>query len=101
MEITFPCGEQFYPGFAKKRHGWTKILQIFSYFFFLLTMTFFPLNVMVDENKKDYILFLIFTTMTFCFEIVIFIEKTSWLKTKISCPHAFSYSEQSYPDFFM
>ena len=43
MEITFPCGEQFYPSFAKKRHGWTKNWQIFSYFSFLLTMTFFPL----------------------------------------------------------
>ena len=49
MKIAFPCGELLYPNFAEKRHGCTKKWKIFSYFFFLLTMTFYFLNVMVDE----------------------------------------------------
>ena len=53
--------------FGQKRHGWAKICQIVTYFSFLPTMTFFFLNVMVDENLSDFQLIWTFTTMTFFF----------------------------------
>ena len=59
--------------FGQKRHGWAKICQIVTYFSFLPTMTFFFLNVMVDENLLNFQLIWFFTTMTFFWENVIFI----------------------------
>ena len=51
--------------FGQKRHGWAEICRIVTYFSFLPTMTFFFLNVMVDENLLDLQLIWFFTTMTF------------------------------------
>ena len=65
--------------FGQKRHGWGKISQIITYFSFLPTMTFFFLNVMVDENLSDFQLISFFSTMTFFFENVIFFSKMSGL----------------------
>ena len=66
--------------FGQKRHGWAEICQIVTYFLFLPTMTFFFLNVMVDENISDFQLIWFFTTMTFFLRNVIFFSKTSWLE---------------------
>ena len=66
--------------YGQKRHGWEKICQIVSYFSFLPTMTFFFLNVMVDESLSDFQLLWFSTTMTFFLENVIFFSKTSWFE---------------------
>ena len=66
--------------FGQKRHGWAEICQIPTYFLFLPTMTFFFLNVMVDENISNFQLIWFFTTMTFFLGNVIFFSKTSWLE---------------------
>ena len=66
--------------FGQKRHGWAEICRIVTYFSFLPTMTFFFLNVMVDENISDFQLIWFFTTMTFFLRNVIFFSKTSWLE---------------------
>ena len=61
--------------FGQKRHGWAEICQILTYFLFLPTMTFFFLNVMVDENISDFQLIWFFTTMTFFWEMSFFFQK--------------------------
>ena len=54
--------------FGQKCHGWAEICRNVTYFSFLPTMTFFFLNVMVDENWSYFQLIWFFTTMTFFFE---------------------------------
>ena len=92
--------EIFFSKFVKKRHGWTKICQIVTYFSFLPTMTFFFLNVMVDEHLSDFQLISFFTTMTFflgkchfffknvmvrkMFRNIKFQSEMSWLKKKMN-----------------
>ena len=66
--------------FCQKRHGWAEICRIFAYFSFLQTMTFFILNVMVDENLPHLQLIWFFTTMTFFFFKCHFFSKTPWLE---------------------
>ena len=62
--------------FGQKRHGWAEICRIVTYFSFLPTMTFFFLNVMVDENLLDLQLIWFFTTMTFfCGKCHFFFQK--------------------------
>ena len=70
----------FFYKFCQKRHGWAEICRIFAYFSFLQTMTFFILNVMVDENLPHLQLIWFFTTMTFFFFKCHFFSKTSWLE---------------------
>ena len=72
--------EIIFSKFGQKRHGWTKICQIVTYFSFLPTMTFFFLNVMVDEHSSDFQLISFFTTMTFFLGKCHFFSKTSWLE---------------------
>ena len=66
--------------FGQKCHGWAEICRNVTYFSFLPTMTFFFLNVMVDENWSYFQLIWFFKTMTFFLENVIFFLKTSWLE---------------------
>ena len=66
--------------FGQKCHGWAEICRNVTYFSFLPTMTFFFLNVMVDENLSYFQLIWFFKTMTFFLENVIFFLKTSWLE---------------------
>ena len=66
--------------FCQKRHGWAEICRIVTYFSFLPTMTFFFLNVMVDENLSDFQLISFFTTVIFFFGKCHFFPKTSWLE---------------------
>ena len=102
MEITFPCGEQFYPSFAKKRHGWTKNWQIFSYFSFLLTMTFFPLMSWLMKLNRIRYYFWFLQPWRFVLKMSFLLKKRhGWKKiscplkkrhgwNKISCPHDIS-----------
>ena len=92
--------EIIFSKFGQKRHGWTKICQIVTYFSFLPTMTFFFLNVMVDEHSSDFQLISFFTTMTFflgkchfffknvmvrkMFRNIKFQSEMSWLKKKMN-----------------
>ena len=62
--------------FGQKRHGWAKICQIVTYFSFLPTMTFFFLNVMVDESLSDFRLLWFSTTMTFFWKMSFFFQKS-------------------------
>ena len=66
--------------FGQKRHGWAEICKNATYFLFLPTMTFFFLDVTVDENIPAFQLIWFFTTMTFSYKKCHFFFQTSWLE---------------------
>ena len=80
--------------FGQKRHGWAEICRIVTYFSFLPTMTFFFLNVMVDENLSDFQLIWFFTTMTFFFGKCHFFSKKSWLEIFFKFPRTLNFSRR-------
>ena len=81
--------------FGQKRHGWAEICRIVTYFSFLPTMTFFFLNVMVDENLSDFQLIWFFTTMTFFFgKCHFYFSKTSWLENFSKFPRTSNFSRR-------